>query len=461
MSVNKLQADRNQKLLLDLVSLPGNDTCADCKAKHPRWASYSLGIFICVNCASIHRKIGVHVTKVKSLTMDSWTKEQVDRMREMGNANSNAIYNSNEARHPPPVNLLDGERDSEMEQYVRSKYEYKRFVDRSALVAAKLGRSRTAPRSRGVSPSPAAAASSSNPLPPRSNTTAPEPPKAAPPRSFTHPSSAPASAPPPPQPQRPPQQSAPSQPQQQPGGVWNDLISLQTPSMNSSLPLQLQANPPPPFLQQQPQQPLMTGYQPQMQMVPAPTGMLGMGMGMGGGMGMGMGSPAPPQFATSFVPQGMPMQQQQLGVGVASPAPMLYNPQSQPFAGATATQTPPIQQPIFGSPAPMGQMSASPVPVPMHTPSPGIGMAPQMQMQQPPFMQQQPQPQIMVPQQQQQQFGMGLGTGMGPGQQQFAPSVGMPQMGMGMMPTGQPWMGGNAPMGYMPQQQTQGQWGAM
>ncbi|KAI0058316.1 Arf GTPase activating protein, partial [Artomyces pyxidatus] len=88
--------ERNQKAVLELATQPGNDVCADCKTRNPRWASHNLGIFIwrapvllgflaapyntvtcSVNCASIHRKIGTHVTKVKSLTLDTWTKEQV------------------------------------------------------------------------------------------------------------------------------------------------------------------------------------------------------------------------------------------------------------------------------------------------------------------------------------------------------------------------------------------------
>ncbi|KAF8504192.1 hypothetical protein BU17DRAFT_58306 [Hysterangium stoloniferum] len=73
-----MAADRNQRVLLELVGKPGNEVCADCKARSPRWASHNLGIFICMNCASIHRKIGTHITKVKSVTMDSWSKEQVE-----------------------------------------------------------------------------------------------------------------------------------------------------------------------------------------------------------------------------------------------------------------------------------------------------------------------------------------------------------------------------------------------
>ncbi|KAJ7069914.1 hypothetical protein C8F01DRAFT_1246080 [Mycena amicta] len=408
MSVNKLAADRNQKILLELAALPGNDVCADCKVKNPRWASYSLGIFICVNCASIHRKIGTHVSKVKSLTMDSWTKEQIDRMREMGNVNSNLIHNANETRHPPPPNLLDGERDSEMEQYVRSKYEYKSFIDRSALVASKLGPSRSL---SSIAPRPSnggVSSSSTKAPPPRSNTVAPEPPKVAPSRSYSQPLAS--SSTPAPRPQPPTQQPPPPQ---QPGGVWDDLISLQTPAVNSSLPLQVQANPNPAFLQ--PQRQLVTGFP---RMAPTPTG-----------MSMSM------QFVPSFAPQPIPMQLHQPQYTSAQSPPILYNPQPQPFG---------VQQPVYGSPGPM-QMTPSPVP--MHTPSPGIGM------QQPQFGQ--PQPHMFVPQQQQQQFG-GVGMGFTTQQQmQFMPphmGGGAPQHMGSPMPTGQPWMG-------YPQQQ--GQWGAM
>jgi hypothetical protein len=37
-----------------------------------------LGIFLCMRCAALHRKMGTHITKVKSLSMDSWSTEQVE-----------------------------------------------------------------------------------------------------------------------------------------------------------------------------------------------------------------------------------------------------------------------------------------------------------------------------------------------------------------------------------------------
>ncbi|OCH84352.1 ArfGap-domain-containing protein [Obba rivulosa] len=149
---NKITVERNQRALLELVNQPGNDACADCKTRNPRWASHNLGIFICVNCASIHRKIGTHVTKVKSLTLDSWTKEQVEHMRQNGNIKSNAYYNPDERRHPPPTNMIDSERDSELEKYIRAKYEFKSFLDRRSKVAALLGPSQSAASRQSVAP---------------------------------------------------------------------------------------------------------------------------------------------------------------------------------------------------------------------------------------------------------------------------------------------------------------------
>ncbi|KZO91032.1 ArfGap-domain-containing protein [Calocera viscosa TUFC12733] len=179
--ISKVTAERHQRILLELAQQPGNDICADCKARYPRWASWNLGIFLCVQCASVHRKIGTHVTKVKSLTLDSWTREQVDSIKNMGNIKSNAYFNPDERRNPPPTNMEDTERDSELEKYIRSKYEYKKFVappgSAAAVEAKKLNgllpppppkepkeRGERVPRSR-TAPLPAILASKPSPPP--------------------------------------------------------------------------------------------------------------------------------------------------------------------------------------------------------------------------------------------------------------------------------------------------------
>ncbi|GJJ14576.1 hypothetical protein Clacol_008841 [Clathrus columnatus] len=208
-SINKVTVERNQRILLDLINKPGNDVCADCKSKGPRWASHNLGIFLCVNCASIHRKIGTHITKVKSITMDSWTKEQVEIMRTIGNVASNAKYNPNESRHSPPANREDSERDT--------KYESKRFMTKLVDLPARNvdSTSRTSfPPTLSASPQPASKTQSQvPPLTQRSISMTLSP-------AASHPVS---------------QSSATSVPT---NSVWNDLISLsKTPTQPSPLPL--------------------------------------------------------------------------------------------------------------------------------------------------------------------------------------------------------------------------------
>lgn len=219
-----LTAERNIKILQELLKEPGNDVCADCGAPAPRWAAWNLGIFLCVTCCSIHRRL--HCSKVKSITMDSWTREQIETMRQIGNVKSNLKYNPNELKHPPPTNLMDGERGSELEKYIRAKYEFKTFMERST-------------------PTPDPSRSASVPLVQSNTTSKPlaagnlNPPRTLPTRSVSQPVQPPLSQ------QTRPQAVPPPAQRQQPiagaskEGVWADLISLQN-STSSSLPLQYQ-----------------------------------------------------------------------------------------------------------------------------------------------------------------------------------------------------------------------------
>ncbi|KAI6015266.1 hypothetical protein F5J12DRAFT_523718 [Pisolithus orientalis] len=271
--ISKIAAERNRRVLMELVSKPGNDVCADCKARAPRWASFNIGIFICVNCASIHRKIGTHITKVKSLTLDEWSKEQVEFMKQNGNIKSNQLYCPDEVRHPPPANLIGTERDSELEKFIRAKYEFKRFMSRKSPMAA--------PRNAVIPPPRAASASTQHtrarpmslsgeaPVVRKGSPVPPPPPEKTPENmpsrifSFAAGSSAspslssatiPTRSPTFPQHTAPPTRAVsqplpssanallgtkPTVPNK--GEVWDELISLQDSAQNSSLPLQYQS----------------------------------------------------------------------------------------------------------------------------------------------------------------------------------------------------------------------------
>ncbi|KAJ5301041.1 uncharacterized protein N7443_006043 [Penicillium atrosanguineum] len=122
--ISKRQQLRHEKALAELVrSVPGNDRCADCDAPSPGWASWNMGIFLCMRCGAIHRKLGTHISKVKSLSMDTWSAEQVDSMKSHGNLLMNKIYNPKNIKPPVPTDV--DEADSSMERFIRQKYQYR------------------------------------------------------------------------------------------------------------------------------------------------------------------------------------------------------------------------------------------------------------------------------------------------------------------------------------------------
>ncbi|CAI9773485.1 unnamed protein product [Fraxinus pennsylvanica] len=118
-NVSKELNAKHRKILEGLLKLPENRECADCKSKGPRWASVNLGIFVCMQCSGIHRSLGVHISKVRSATLDTWLPEQVAFIQSMGNEKSNSYW---EAELPPNYDRVG------IENFIRAKYEEKRWI---------------------------------------------------------------------------------------------------------------------------------------------------------------------------------------------------------------------------------------------------------------------------------------------------------------------------------------------
>ncbi|TNM99409.1 hypothetical protein fugu_012442 [Takifugu bimaculatus] len=123
--------EQHQAILSKLLREDDNKYCADCQAKGPRWASWNLGVFMCIRCAGIHRNLGVHISRVKSVNLDQWTPEQIQSMVDMGNHRARRLYEAH-----LPDSFQRPQTDQAVEVFIRDKYERKRYYNKEALAAA-------------------------------------------------------------------------------------------------------------------------------------------------------------------------------------------------------------------------------------------------------------------------------------------------------------------------------------
>uniref|UniRef100_A0A4W4FW13 Arf-GAP with coiled-coil, ANK repeat and PH domain-containing protein n=1 Tax=Electrophorus electricus TaxID=8005 RepID=A0A4W4FW13_ELEEL len=128
---------KGEGALQKVMAIAGNSTCCDCDQLEPKWASINLGITLCIQCSGIHRSLGVHFSKVRSLTLDTWEPELLKLMCELGNGVINQIYEARReelgARKPQP-----GDPRQEVEAYIRAKYVDRRFIRRPSDEELKL-----------------------------------------------------------------------------------------------------------------------------------------------------------------------------------------------------------------------------------------------------------------------------------------------------------------------------------
>lgn len=75
-----------------LKSVNGNFRCVDCGDRNPQWAAVSYGALLCLQCSGRHRSLGVHVSCVRSLSMDDWSPMHVLQMLEGGNAQLHGFF---------------------------------------------------------------------------------------------------------------------------------------------------------------------------------------------------------------------------------------------------------------------------------------------------------------------------------------------------------------------------------
>ncbi|XP_074220629.1 arf-GAP with GTPase, ANK repeat and PH domain-containing protein 1 isoform X2 [Camelus bactrianus] len=122
---SRLTSQSEAMALQSIRNIRGNSHCVDCDTQNPNWASLNLGALMCIECSGIHRNLGTHLSRVRSLDLDDWPIELIKVMSSIGNELANSVWEESSQGRTKPS--LDSTRE-EKERWIRAKYEQKLFL---------------------------------------------------------------------------------------------------------------------------------------------------------------------------------------------------------------------------------------------------------------------------------------------------------------------------------------------
>uniref|UniRef100_A0AAR2JYM9 ArfGAP with SH3 domain, ankyrin repeat and PH domain 3 n=1 Tax=Pygocentrus nattereri TaxID=42514 RepID=A0AAR2JYM9_PYGNA len=118
--------DLSRSVIAGLRNLPGNEACCDCGAPEPSWLSTNLGILTCIECSGIHRELGVHYSRIQSLTLDMLSTSELLLAVSIGNSRFNDVLEANlrdDSIKPLPTSNMNARKE-----YITAKYVERRYV---------------------------------------------------------------------------------------------------------------------------------------------------------------------------------------------------------------------------------------------------------------------------------------------------------------------------------------------
>ncbi|XP_043361686.1 arf-GAP with GTPase, ANK repeat and PH domain-containing protein 1 isoform X10 [Dermochelys coriacea] len=133
---SRLTSQNEAMALQSIRNIRGNSHCVDCETQDPDWASLNLGALMCIECSGIHRNLGTHLSRVRSLDLDDWPIELIKVMSSIGNELANSVWEENSQGRMKPSS--DSTRE-EKERWIRAKYEQKLFLAPLQCLELSLG----------------------------------------------------------------------------------------------------------------------------------------------------------------------------------------------------------------------------------------------------------------------------------------------------------------------------------
>ncbi|KAI7850311.1 hypothetical protein BDC45DRAFT_518530 [Circinella umbellata] len=104
-----------------------NKVCFDCNSKNPIWASVSFAVYLCTDCSSAHRNLGVHISFVRSTVLDSWSWDQLRLMAVGGNQAASEYFSKNATQ-----SSAGNSKDAKVKYTSRAGQQYKKLLEKRA-----------------------------------------------------------------------------------------------------------------------------------------------------------------------------------------------------------------------------------------------------------------------------------------------------------------------------------------